>query len=150
SRQKQLDRIERLERPVLIEAPRMHFGKVQRTGDVVLQVEDLSKSYDLPLFHDLTFSLPRGRRLGIMGPNGSGKTTLLRILLGDEEADAGTVQRGHLVHFGYYDQQLKTLNPDVPVMRAVWPDADPDAAEQTMRDLLGRFGLTGDQVNQRV
>src|SRR4051794_24634887 len=50
SRQKQLDKIERVERPVLVDAPRMHFGKVQRSGDVVLQVEDLAKSYDRPLF----------------------------------------------------------------------------------------------------
>jgi ATP-binding cassette subfamily F protein 3 len=150
SRQKQIDKIERLERPVLIESPRMHFGLVQRSGDVVLRVEDLSKAYDRPLFKNLSFSLPRGRRLGIMGPNGSGKTTLLRILLGDEEADNGKVQRGHLIHFGYYDQQLKTLNHDLPVIRAVWPEANPDAAEQTMRNLLGRFGLLGDQVYQRV
>ena len=150
SRQKQIDKIERLERPTLIEGPRMHFGAVQRTGDVVLQVDDLSKAYNQPLFKDLTFSLPRGRRLGIMGPNGSGKTTLLRVLLGEEEANSGEIQRGHLVQFGYYDQQLKTLNPDVPVLRAVWPDADPDLTTQHMRDLLARFGLSGDQVNQRV
>ena len=150
SRQKQIDKIERLERPSLVESPRMHFGQVRRSGDVVLQVEDLSKAYDRPLFKDLSFSLPRGRRLGIMGPNGSGKTTLLRILLGDEEADSGQVQRGHLVHFGYYDQQLKTLNPDLPVIRAIWPEGDPDAIEQTMRNLLGRFGLLGDQVYQLV
>jgi ATP-binding cassette subfamily F protein 3 len=150
SRQKQIDKIERLERPVLVESPRMHFGKVVRTGDVVLQAEDLRKAYGRPLFKDLTFALPRGRRLGIMGPNGSGKTTLLRILLGDEEADGGTVQRGHLVHLGYYDQQLQTLPADQPVMRAVWPDADPDTTTQQMRDLLARFGLSGDQVNQRV
>src|SRR5204862_7065242 len=116
---------------------------VQRTGDVVLQVEDLCKAYDRPLFKNLTFALPRGRRLGILGPNGSGKTTLLRVLLGQEEADSGKVQVGHLVHFGYYDQQLQTLNPALPVIRAVWPEGDPDAAEQPMRDLLGRFGLMG-------
>jgi ATP-binding cassette subfamily F protein 3 len=150
SRQKQIDKIERLERPVLVESPRMHFGKVVRSGDLVLQVEDLGKSYDRPLFKDLTFALPRGRRLGILGPNGSGKTTLLRILLGDEGPDAGTVQRGHLVQFGYYDQQLQTLNPQQPVIRAVWPDAEPDTTTQQMRDLLARFGLSGDQVNQRV
>jgi ATP-binding cassette subfamily F protein 3 len=150
SRQKQLDRVERLEKPTLITSPHMHFGGVRRTGDLVLQVEGLSKSYDRPLFHDLSFDLPRGRRLGILGPNGSGKTTLLRVLLGEEAPDAGEVRRGHLVEFGYYDQQLKTLPADKPVIRAVWPEADPDAAEQPMRDLLGRFGLTGDQVNQRV
>ena len=150
SRQKQIDKIERLERPTLVEGPRMHFGEVRRAGDVVLSAEDLSKSYDRPLFKDLSFSLPRGRRLGVMGPNGSGKTTLLRVLLGDEEPDSGKVQRGHLTEFGYYDQHLKSLSADLPVMRAVWPEADPDAVEQGMRDLLSRFGLTGDQVYQRV
>jgi ATP-binding cassette subfamily F protein 3 len=150
SRKKQLDRIERLERPTMIDTPHMHFGDVRRTGDLVLQVDGLAKSYARPLFQDLSFALPRGKRLGIMGANGSGKTTLLRILLGQEEADAGVVQRGHLVEFGYYDQQLKSLPDDESVIRAVWPEPDPEITEQRMRDLLGRFGLTGDQVFQRV
>jgi ATP-binding cassette, subfamily F, member 3 len=150
SRQKALDRLERVERPTRLEGPQMHFGSVQRTGDIVLQVADLAKSYDRPLFQDLSFTLERGRRLGIMGPNGSGKTTLLRILLGDEEPDAGTVQRGHLVEFGYCDQQLKCVADDRPAIRAVWPEKDPEATEQGMRDLLGRFGLAGDQVYQPV
>jgi ATP-binding cassette subfamily F protein 3 len=150
SRQKALDRLARLDRPEQIEVPQMHFGEVRRSGDVVLDVRGLCKAYDRPLFTDLTFSLPRGRRLGIMGPNGSGKTTLLRVLLGEEEADRGEVKRGHLVEFGYCDQQLQMLPADKPVIRAVWPDADPNAEERRMRDLLGRFGLVGDRVFQRV
>jgi ATP-binding cassette subfamily F protein 3 len=150
SRKKALDRLERVERPIQVDVPHMHFGEVRRSGDVVLDVEDLAKAYDRPLFRDLTFALPRGKRLGIMGPNGSGKTTLLRILLGEEKPDAGTVQRGHLVDFGYYDQHLKSLPEDRPVIRAVWPEPDPDITEQRMRDLLGRFGLTGEQVYQPV
>jgi ATP-binding cassette subfamily F protein 3 len=151
SRQKQIDKIDRLERPTMVETPYMHFGGVRRSGDLVFQVEDLCKAYGPKvLFKDLSFSLPRGRRLGIMGPNGSGKTTLLRVLLGQEAADSGTVRTGHLVEFGYYDQQLQSLPADKPVIRAVWPESDPDAVEQGMRDLLGRFGLVGDQVNQRV
>jgi ATP-binding cassette subfamily F protein 3 len=150
SRQKALDRLERVERPTLVEGPRMHFGEVRRSGDVVLHVDDLAKAYDRPLFSGLGFTLHRGQRLGIMGPNGSGKTTLLRILLGEETADAGEVHRGHLVEFGYYDQHLQCLPDDKPVMQAVWPEGDPDATEQRMRDLLGRFGLGGDQVYQEV
>jgi ATP-binding cassette subfamily F protein 3 len=150
SRQKQLDKIERVERPVWIDTPRMHFGEVRRTGDVVLDVEGLSKAYDRPLFSDLTFMLKRGQRLGIMGPNGCGKTTLLKILLGQEKSDHGTVTLGHLIEFGYYDQHLKELDGAKTVIRAVWPHEDADANEQTMRDLLGRFGLVGDQVHQIV
>jgi ATP-binding cassette subfamily F protein 3 len=150
SRQKALDRMERIERPTIIETPHMRFGDVRRTGDVVMHVDGLSKAYDRPLFSDLSFTLERGRRLGILGPNGSGKTTLLRILMGEEKPDAGQVHRGHLVEFGYYDQHLETLNADLPVIRAVWPDGDPDQTEQRMRDLLGRFGLVGDQAYQRV
>ncbi len=150
SRQKALDRLERLERPTLISVPRMHFGEVRRSGDIVLRVSDLAKSYGTPLFRDLTFDLKRGQRLGIMGPNGSGKTTLLKILLGEEKPDAGTVERGHLVEFGYYDQHLQALADDKTVLRAVWPDGDPDANEQAMRNLLGRFGIVGDTVFQEV
>ena len=150
SRQKQLDKVERVDRPVWIDTPRMHFGEVRRTGDIVLQVDELSKAYDQPLFKDLTFMLKRGQRLGIMGPNGCGKTTLLKIMLGQEKPDSGSVQQGHLVEFGYYDQHLKALDGTKTVMRAVWPHNDADATEQVMRNLLGRFGLTGDQVYQTV
>ncbi|MFM7148627.1 MAG: ABC-F family ATP-binding cassette domain-containing protein [Gemmataceae bacterium] len=150
SRQKSLDKIERLDRPTKIESPHMQFGGVRRSGDIVLRVEDLAKSYDRPLFQQLTFDLHRGKRLGIMGPNGSGKTTLLRCLLGEEKPDGGRIHHGAQVDVGYYDQHLQILDPSKSVIRAVWPEADPDTVEQSMRDLLGRFGLQGEQVYQKV
>jgi ATP-binding cassette subfamily F protein 3 len=151
SRKKALEKIELVERPVKLDAPQMHFGDVTRAGDVVFQVDDLGKAFgDKVLFRGLSFALPRGKRLGIMGPNGSGKTTLLKILLGDEEPTEGRVQRGHLVDVGYLDQHLKALPDDKTVIQAVWPDPDPDLNEQRMRDLLGRFGLQGDIVFQTV
>jgi ATP-binding cassette subfamily F protein 3 len=150
SRRKALDRLERVERPTLVDSPHMHFGEVRRSGDVVVQVDDISKSYDRPLFAGFSFTLERGRRLGILGPNGCGKTTLLRVLMGEEEPDTGTVQRGALVQFGYYDQHLRSLPADKPVYQAVWPMDDPEYTEQRIRDLLGRFGLVGHQVYQTV
>jgi ATP-binding cassette subfamily F protein 3 len=150
SRKKALDRLERVERPTMIESPHMHFGEVRRAGDVIFEASDLAKSFDKPLFDGLSFQLQRGKRLGIMGPNGSGKTTLLRILMGDEEPTAGEVKRGHLIEFGYLDQHLKALPDDQPVLKAVWPEPDPEVDEPRMRSLLGRFGLTGDQVYQPV
>jgi ATP-binding cassette subfamily F protein 3 len=149
SRRAALDRLETVERPTLIEGPQMHFCSVRRSGDIVIEATALTKAYDRPLFRDLSFQLLREQRLGIMGPNGSGKTTLLRILLGEDQADAGTVQRGQQVDIGYYDQQLLALPAEKEAIRAVWPN-DPAVEEQHMRDLLGRFGITGDQAYQRV
>jgi len=149
SRQKALDKIERVSAPTRIEVPRMHFGKVPRSGDIVFEVEDLGKSYGpKQLFRGLNFQLQRGKRLGILGPNGCGKTTLLRILMGDEEPTEGSVKRGHLVQVGYLDQHLKLMDDEKPVIRAVWPEPDPDLTEQKMRDLLGRFGLAGKIIDQ--
>ena len=104
-------------------------ARCARSGDVVFEVEDLGKAYgDKPLFEDLSFELQRGKRLGIMGPNGCGKTTLLRILLGDEEpterdgASAATWSSS-----ATSTSTCKLLDEDKPVIRAVWPEADPDA-----------------------
>ncbi len=151
SRMKTLDKLDRVEMPTRVETPMMHFGDVMRAGDVVFEVSDLGKAYgEKRLFKNLSFQLQRGKRLGIMGPNGCGKTTLLRILLGDEEPTEGAVKRGHLMTMGYLDQHLKLLDEDKPVLQAVWPEPDPDVTDQRMRDLLGRFGLTGRILNQPV
>src|SRR4029453_16827158 len=151
SRAKTLEKIERREKPTKVSGPNISFSEVARSGDNVFHVEDLTKRYgDKVLFENLSFDVPRGKRLGIMGPNGCGKTTLLRILLGDEEATSGEVQRGHLVFPGYLDQHLALLDSEKSVMRAVWPDDDPQQTEQKMRDLLGSFGLQGELIEHPI
>ena len=151
SRMKALDKLDDVAKPTRVSGPRIAFQSVSRSGDTVFSAEELTKRYgDKVLFENLNFDLPRGKRLAIMGPNGCGKTTLLRILLGDEEPTAGKVRRGHLVFPGYLDQHLKVLDEEKTVMRAVWPDDEPDHTEQKMRDLLGHFGLHGETVEQPV
>ncbi len=151
SRMKTLDKIDVLVKPTRVSGPNIRFDEVTRSGDTVFRAEELTKRYgDKLLFQDLTFDVPRGKRLGIMGPNGCGKTTLLRILLGDEEPTSGVVQRGHLVFPGYLDQHLKLLDENQSVVRAIWPDPDPSLTEQTMRNLLGSFGLQGEIVDAPV
>ena len=151
SRMKALDKVEHIEKPTKVSGPNIRFSEVTRSGDVVFHAEDLGKRFgDKVLFENLNFDVPRGKRLGIMGPNGCGKTTLLKILLGEEEPTSGEIQRGHLVFPGYLDQHLKLLPEDETVIRAVWPEPDPSITDQTMRNLLGGFGLHGETVDQTV
>jgi ATP-binding cassette subfamily F protein 3 len=148
-RRKKLARIEPVPPPREIGLPAMRFPQASRSGDIVIRVEGLAKSYDRPLFKDLTVDVIRGQRWGLLGPNGSGKTTLLRCLLGRVEADAGRVQPGQGVEVGYFDQQLAGLDEELPVVDAIRPDKK-DFVEQQRRDLLACFGLTGDTALQKV
>lgn len=148
-RRKRLERMDRVEPPREIPTPVFGFPDVSRSGDIVLRVEHLSKAYDTPLFDDLTFDVLRGERWGIVGPNGSGKTTLLRCLVGELAADSGEVIVGTGVESAYYDQHLKVLDDDIETVEAVHPGVG-ECTLQQRRDLLGRFGITGDMVFQSV
>jgi len=149
-REKKLERIERVETMREIVGPVMGFGEVERSGDIVIEGRGLSKSYDKPLFRDLNVAVQRGECVGVMGPNGSGKSTLMKTLIGREKADQGEVRLGHKVQIGYHDQGLESLAPATPVLRAVWPEDDPDWVQGDVRDLLARFGLAGEIVFQTV
>src|SRR3954470_24809122 len=149
-RRKKLERIERVEPPREIAAPPMGFPPASRTGDIVLRVERLAKGFPgKPLFGNLSFDILRGEKWGILGPNGSGKTTLLRCLLGELEPDAGRIIFGSGVKPGYFDQMLSGLDEELHVLDAVRP-SHKEFIEQQRRDLLARFGITGDMVFQRV
>jgi ATP-binding cassette subfamily F protein 3 len=159
-RRKKLARIKPVEPPREIIAPPMVFSQAARCGDVVLRAEHLAKSYDRPLFTDLTFEIQRGQRWALLGPNGCGKTTLLACLLGLVPPDQGQVCLGHGVAVGYFDQQLAELDDDTPVVEAVRPGGKQTSPQQrpgaghppkgSPRVLLARFGLTGDTVLQKV
>ena len=149
-REKKLARVERVETMREIVGPVMGFGEVDRSGDIVIEATNLSKAYDKPLFKGLNLSVLRGQCVGVMGPNGAGKTTLIKTLIGREKADEGQVKLGHKIQVGYHDQGLESLSPETTVLRAVWPEDDPEWVQGDVRDVLGRFGLGGDIVFQTV
>lgn len=148
-RRKKLERIEAVAPPREIAAPVMGFPSEKRSGDLVFRVEELTKSYDRALFSNLTFDIQRSQRWAILGPNGSGKSTLLRCLLGEVEADAGHVVVGHGIELGYFDQHLQELGTDQAVVDAVRPKTR-ELDQPKRRELLARFGLTGDTHLQEV
>jgi ATP-binding cassette subfamily F protein 3 len=148
-REKKLERLERVEPPREISAPPMGFAHARRTGDVALRVEHLSKAYDRPLFTDLTFDVLRRQRWGVLGPNASGKTTLLRCVTGQVKPDQGNIIWGQGAHVGYLDQLTAGLDPELEVVEAVRP-VGKEFTEPQRRNLLGRFGLSGDLVFQKV
>lgn len=145
-REKKLARLEeqRVDTMRDITGPVMGFDEVERSGDIVIEAKELTKGYDRPLFQKLNLTVLRGQCVGILGPNGAGKTTLIKTLIGREKPDSGEAKLGHKVVVGYYDQGLESLPPETPLVRAVWPEDDPSWVEQGVRDLLAKFGLTGD------
>ena len=91
-----------------------------RLGDVVVEARHVRKGYgDLMLMDDLDFTLPRGGIVGVIGPNGAGKTTLFRMLVGQEQPDAGTLKIGETVQIGYVDQSREALNPEKTVYEEI-------------------------------
>jgi len=151
-RERKLERLERdrVETMRDVVGPVMRFDEVQRSGDIVVEATKLSKAYATPLFRDLNLTVERSQCVGVIGPNGAGKSTLIKTLIGREKPDAGEVRLGHKVQVGYHDQGLQSLDPGTTVLRAVRPEDDFTWVEGDVRDLLARFGLSGEIVFQTV
>ncbi len=146
SREKRLEKIERLERPEDEHQVRFRFEAKRRTGDDVISIQELSKSFgSRTLFTHMNLNLRAGDRVALIGPNGIGKSTLLKCLVGEESPDTGVVRWGANVDVGYYDQQQKTLHPDKSVLDEVW-DRFPRMEQSQVRGALGLFLFTGDDV----
>ena len=146
SREKRLNMIERVDKPVEEHNVYFRFHAGRGTGNDVLMCENLSKSFGARrLFHDLNLHVRAGERIALLGANGVGKTTLLKILTGRERPDTGEVRFGSGVEVGYYDQQQEGLSPDKTVLDEVWDDF-PRMEQTPIRNALAGFLFTGDDV----
>jgi len=126
----------------------------ERLGHNVIDIEGVTKSYgDRILIDNLTFKLPPGGIVGIIGPNGVGKTTLFRMLTGQEEPDSGTITVADSVHMGYVDQSRDTLNPN----KTVWEEISGGneilllgKREMNSRAYTSAFNFKGSDQQQKV
>ncbi len=123
-------------------------------GGLVVEAEGLKKSYgDRLLFDNLSFRLPPGGIVGVIGANGAGKTTLFRMLVGQEQPDSGTLRVGETVKFAYVDQSRDSLDP----ARTVWEEIS-DGLDNIQvgtyttpsRSYVGRFNFKGSDQQKRV
>ena len=155
SRQKMLEKLERVERPEDVwaraERVRFRFAEAPRSGDIVLEAKGLAAERgEKSLFSSFDLLVRRGDRIGIVGPNGSGKTTLLKLLAERGDAkDLGSVRRGTNLREGYFDQQLGSLDKNrtgVEEIRSVRGDLNVDGARQ----YLARFRFYGDDPLRKV
>ena len=146
SREKRLEKIERLKKPEQEEFIRFRFDTARRSGDDVLVIKGLGKGFgDRVLFSSLDLHLRAGDRVALIGPNGVGKTTLMKCLAGDIHPDSGSFRLGVNVDPGYYDQHQARLDERKTVLDEVW-DAYPRLDQSTVRGALGLFLFTGDDV----
>ena len=150
SREKVLDKIERIEKPI-DEKTDMHITLEPEitSGNDVLSVKGLSKSYEHKLFSNIDFQIKRGEKVALIGNNGTGKTTILKIINGIVDADAGEIKLGSNVEIGYYDQEHQNLDPDKTLFDEI-ADAYPNLKATKIRNVLAAFLFTDDDVFKRI
>ena len=151
SREKMLDKIDRIEKPQELNAEmRFRLTPVTESGEDVLFAEHLKKAYgDNKLFEELGIDIKRGEHVALIGGNGTGKTTLLKILARKLSKDAGTVTLGARVRMGYFDQENQDLSMDKTLFEEM-SDAFPEMNNTRIRNVLAAFLFTGDKVFQKI
>lgn len=148
-RQSQLDRLERIEKPIHRQSLHFQFEKPAECAEKVLDVMHVTSSYgEHVIFKDLTMHIKKGESVGLIGPNGAGKSTLLKLIVGDKRADGGFIQIGNRIKPGYYSQELDRLNSEYTVLEQI--ENDFDMGEREARNLLGMFLFRGDDVFKPV
>jgi ATP-binding cassette subfamily F protein 3 len=151
SKIKQLDKVERLEVDEEDKsAINLRFPPAPRSGTVVVESENLSKSYGpLTVLNHIDFKISRGEKVAFVGRNGEGKTTFSRIIIGELDY-TGNLKRGHNVKIGYFAQnQDELLNENITVLQTIDEIAKGDIRTK-IRDMLGAFLFRGDDVEKKV
>ncbi len=151
SRQKALDRMEKVERPEsLPESIRLKFNSASESGNDVIKAKKISKSFgNLKLFSDVSFEIHKREHVFITGKNGCGKSTLIKIIAERIRADEGVLEYGYNVKTGYYDQENQELSEDNTVLDEIW-NAHDDLTQTEVRNALALFLFKGDDIVKKV
>ena len=151
SREKMLDKIERIEKPSDQDpSMRLSLEPAVISGNDVLSVQGLTKSFDKnTLFSDTDIEIKRGEKVAVIGDNGTGKTTLLRMINGTESITAGTITLGTGVEAGYYDQEHGILHDEKTVFEEIQDDY-PYLNNTQIRNTLAAFLFRGDDVYKKI
>ena len=145
SRQKQLDRIERIDRPETAVKPTFEFKESRGSSRYVFEAKDLEIGYDEPLLPKLTMTIERGEKIAIVGCNGIGKSTLLKTILGKIEPLGGTTNRGDFLFPCYFEQEVQAGS--ITPIEDVW-NAFPHLDQHQVRALLARCGLKNEHISR--
>ena len=150
SRVKKLDKIERVEPPKRRQTVAFEFAPAPRSGEDVVTLKDVHKSYGkLRIYEGLDFQVRRRERWCIMGVNGAGKSTLLKMVTGFTQPDEGNVALGGSVKMGYFAQHaMELLDGERSVFQSL-EDSFPQAGQGSLRALAGAFGFSGDDVEKK-
>lgn len=150
SREKALSKMDVIEKPTeLQDSMTISLEPDVVSGNDVLTVTGLTKSFTTTLFSNLDFKIKRGEHVALIGDNGTGKTTILKIINGLVDADAGVIKLGTNVHIGYYDQEHHNLSDENTLFEEI-SNAYPNMNNTKIRNTLAAFMFTGDDVFKRV
>lgn len=148
SRQKKLDKMERIELQSEKPKPSFEFKESRTPSRFIFQTQDLEIGYDHPLTKPLNLTFERNQKVAIIGANGIGKTTLLKSLLGIIPPISGNVEHGDYIELGYFEQEVAAGNRQTP-LEAVW-DAFPALNQAEVRAVLARCGLTSKHIESQI
>lgn len=148
SRQKQLDKMDILERPREKVKPTFEFKEARASGKILFETENLVLGYDEALTKPLNFMLERGRKIALKGMNGIGKSTLLKTVLGIIKPYDGKVELGDYIELGYFEQESSRENSNTP-MDEVWQEF-PGLSNFEVRQSLAKCGLTNDHITSQM
>ncbi|MCD4688224.1 MAG: ATP-binding cassette domain-containing protein [Desulfuromonadaceae bacterium] len=156
SRVKKLEKIERIQLPPEQKTIRFSFSEPPRSGDDVVAMRDLAKSWPLPeggehpVFSGMSGLIRRGEKVAVTGVNGAGKSTFLKVLASQTEPSSGTATIGANVHLGYFSQHsMDILDPAKTVYETV-SEVLPMATVGVIRNLCAAFLFQGDDVDKRI